>query len=71
MSRTRHHGKRNKQRQHGDMWWWWKQTPSWWNKLFHTKPRRVAEKQAIEKAVKHPDSDVVHPLDRKPHRYYW
>lgn len=71
MSRTRHHGMKQKQRQFGENWWWMMNYPRSWDHLQHTKPRRAAERQSLHDAVKRPDHDVIHPLDHKPHRYYW
>ncbi len=71
MSRTKHHGDNQKKRTFGRTWWWMRNYPRWWDRLFHTKPRRAAERQAIHKELSHPEWDVLHPLDHKPHKYYW
>lgn len=71
MARTRHHGDKAKRKTFGRLWWWFLNEPKWWRKLMHTRPRRAAEKQSLHEAVKHPERDVIHPLDRKPHKYYW
>lgn len=47
--------------------------PAWWDRLFHTRPKRVATKR-LERAILRgadPD-DLAWPLNsRKPHIYYW
>lgn len=45
--------------------------PKWWDHVFHTKPRRAAERKAVHEAMKNPEKDVIFPLDHKPHQYYW
>lgn len=52
--------------------------PKWWNKLMHTRPRRSAERVAINRLYRICDWDdgwldceVVFPLSKKPHQYYW
>jgi hypothetical protein len=47
--------------------------PAWWDRVFHTAPRRAKERvitRAIVKGAKDPDS-VCWPLAKKPHIYYW
>lgn len=52
--------------------------PKWWDKLMHTRPRRSAERVAINRLYRIRDWDddwldceVVFPLSKKPHRWYW
>jgi len=71
MSRTRHHGDNQKRRQFGKEWRWLGNWPRWWDQMFHNRPRRAAERLALHRELRNPDEDVLHPLDRKPHKYYW
>ncbi|EPX78114.1 hypothetical protein [Salipiger mucosus] len=51
---------------------WTDSYPRWWDKAFHTKPKRAREtllKRAVLKG-EDPD-DMVWPDGRKPHIYYW
>lgn len=56
-----------------DEWHWCSSTPSWWNHLFHTKPRRRAahiwEVNAL-KAIELEDIDKPNESNR-PHKYYY
>lgn len=48
-------------------------TPSSWNITHHTRPRRTKEKR-ISKAILNGIIDVdevIWPLSKKPHIYYW
>lgn len=48
-------------------------TPKWWRKLFMTRPRRRANKDACRRVLsgRAPDG-LVFPLGNcKPHKYYW
>lgn len=57
-------------------WFWCETTPSWWNNLFHTRPRRK-EAQKFEREIqKITDLDELEDLEvpnvsNKPHKYYW
>lgn len=46
--------------------------PRWWDKMFHTRPRRSAVR-ALEREALISDevADLIWPLDKKPHQYYW
>lgn len=47
--------------------------PAWWDRLFHTRPRRAAEKR-VAKAIqdgKVDGDEALWPLDKKPTLYYW
>ena len=70
MSRTRHHGDKQKEREYGDLWHWCKNEPKWWRKHYKHKKRRSALRQCID-SVKKGDEDVLFPLDSKPWIYYW
>lgn len=54
---------------------WLSTTPSWWNHLYHTKPRRakatVWEHEVVKTKVD--DLEDVDPpnVSNKPHKYYW
>lgn len=53
-------------------WRWWKSTPSSHNIVFHTRPRRRAERRMEKLVLKGVDPDNMNwPLDKKPHEYYW
>lgn len=60
-----------------DNWKWYNTTPSWWNHLFHTKPRRQQSRIWSVKVVKSSlEEGVLDELDtpnysNKPHRYYY
>lgn len=46
--------------------------PAWWDREFHTRPHRAATKRLERKIITGADpDDIVWPLRRKPHRYYW
>ena len=71
MTRTSHHGDKAKERKFGDIWHWYKSTPSWWNRIHHTKRRR-AENKRLAKKVTRGETEQVWPLgNRKPHEYFW
>lgn len=48
--------------------------PAWWDRLFHTRPKRAATKRlerAVLRGLVDPD-DLAWPLgSRKPHNYFW
>jgi hypothetical protein len=48
-------------------------TPKWWRKLFMTRPRRRANKDACRFVIGGCDQDGhIFPLGNcKPHQYYW
>ena len=73
MSRTKHHGKKAKEKSFGDNWYWMRNYPKVWDYFMHTRPRRAAEKKAIGLSKVDPDlgENVLFPLDHKPHQYYW
>lgn len=73
MSRTRHHGRKAKQRAFGRAWRWLSQTPGWWIKMMMTRPQRRKVKLWERDVQKRTDFENVPrpPHGRKPHHYYW
>lgn len=73
MSRTRHHGDKNKEKMFGDDWQWCKREPKEWRKHNKHKKRRSAVRHAITQVDKGwgVDEDVLFPLDKRPWIYYW
>ena len=52
----------------------WNMTePSWWNRLMHTKRRRVEARRVTARFMRDPGAadGLIWPLDRKPHWYFW
>lgn len=45
--------------------------PRWWDKVFHTRPRRAATRSAERAALLTDAEGLIWPLDKKPHKYYW
>ena len=47
--------------------------PSWWNRLMHTKRRRVEARRVTVRFMRDPGAadGLIWPLDRKPHWYFW
>jgi len=48
--------------------------PKHWDYTYHTRPRRAKERMALRRLLIDGgdfDGDVLFPLDRKPHIYYW
>lgn len=70
MSKTYHHGYKQKERHFGLNWYWYRSTPSWWNKLHHHKPKRREHRDMLRNVVKG-EVEQTWPLDKKPHKYYW
>lgn len=60
-------------------WHWLQATPSWWNNLFHTVPRRRAAHDWERKvALTEPRALIEEDIEEeknletnKPHKYYW
>lgn len=47
-------------------------TPSWWNIMFHSRPRRREDQRTAHSIVMGADPDeVVWAHSKRPHRYYW
>ena len=47
--------------------------PAWWDRIFHTRPTRAAEKhllRAVRRGIVDAD-DAAWPIHGKPHIYYW
>jgi hypothetical protein len=55
----------------GHGWNW--STPSWWNRLMHTKRRRVEVRRVMARFMRDPGAadGLIWPIDRKPHWYFW
>ena len=70
MSGTRHHGDKAKERTFKDKWRWCSQTPGWWNTLFHHRPKRREHGRLIHKVLRG-EEELIWPLDKRPHKYYW
>lgn len=47
--------------------------PAYWDRLYHTRPRRRAERRAMVQLMQGDDPDgIVWPTaNHKPHNYYW
>ena len=46
--------------------------PKEWNKLHHIRPTRRKEKASCNKVtIENMGEDIMFPLDKKPHIYYW
>lgn len=73
MSRTKHHGRKQKEKVFGDDWWWYRATPSWWTHMKMTKPQRRKVKLWERDTSKSIDVDGVvrPPHGNKPHQYFW
>lgn len=51
----------------------WMTNPAWWDRTFHTRLHRAANKRMARKVLRDaidPD-DAAWPLRRKPHIWYW
>lgn len=70
MSRTDHHGDKQKQKKFGDNWHWFKNEPKSWRKLYKHKKRRSAVRQCVYDVMAGSE-EVFFPLDKKPWIYYW
>jgi hypothetical protein len=54
--------------------WFWAMSnyPAHWDRTYHTRPRRVKNRRACRAILAGADPDnMVYPLDKKPHIYYW
>lgn len=73
MSRTRHHGYKAKKRLFGYAFKWWNSTPSWFVRMYMTKPQRKEVKMWERDATMRNDVELVDlpPHGKKPHKYYW
>ena len=73
MPRTRHHGRKAKERAFGKNWRWLGQTPGWWVRLTMTRPQRRRVKLWERDAAKRSTWDDIDipPHGRKPHKYFW
>jgi len=73
MSRTYHHGDRNRAKYYtseysGRSWLW--REPKWWRKMTKHKKRRAQTRMAISRVMKG-NEDTLFPLNTKPWIYYW
>lgn len=51
---------------------WYRQTPSWWNLMFHTTKRRRQERDLLRKInIATKGYSLLWPIDKKPHVYYY
>jgi hypothetical protein len=48
----------------------WMTTPSWWNRMQHTRPERRRVKVALSRVSDVEEADIP-DLGRKPHIYFW
>lgn len=73
MPRSKHHGSKEKKKKFGDLYWCYKSTPSAWINRKMTRPQRVIVRALSRSIVKGGDreGDVLFPLAKKPHIYYW
>lgn len=67
--------KRKRSKTEDTNWYWLQSTPSWWNNLFHTRPRRNAahvwEVNARKSSVEDLEELDKPNVSNKPHKYYW
>jgi hypothetical protein len=72
MSRTNHHGHRQKVKKFGDNYHWYLSEPKAWRRQYKHKLRRSEARKCINDVL-YGDSDkeVMFPLDTKPWIYYW
>jgi hypothetical protein len=53
-------------------WKWWQGSPSSHDIIFHHRPRRVQERLLVRKIMNGEDpEDLLWPLAKKPHIWYW
>lgn len=75
MSKTYHHGDKAKKRRFGKNWLWLKERPSWWIKMFSTKPKRreikMWETSVVKENTAELDSLNKPDVSNKPQKYYW
>jgi hypothetical protein len=46
--------------------------PGWWNRLYHTQPKRIAANRLCDAIVKGREPEtVMWPAKKKPTHYYW
>ena len=67
--------KPKKRKEEDTEWHWLGSTPSWWNRLFHTKPKRRAghmeEKDLVGLDVEDLEELVETDVTNKPHKYFY
>lgn len=51
----------------------YKRNPSWWNRLFHTRPNRKRDRNLLRKYDVHfnAEKDAEFSQPHKPNNYYW
>lgn len=61
---------KTKKRKEVDTEYHWMTTPSWWNRMQHTRPERRSAKVALSQVSDVEEADIP-DLGRKPHIYFW
>ena len=69
MSRTNHHGDKNKLKLFGENWAWYTQEPKIWRKLHKHRKRRQSVRQCKHEVMRGGEPNWPH--DKKPWIYYW
>ena len=73
MSRTLHHGNRQKERTYGydwSHWGWLRNYPGWWDTLMHHAPARRKERDRLTATLK--GATVTDwPDHKRPHSFWW
>ena len=65
---SRRTGRERFKKHHPWMCWW----PAWWDILHHSRPQRRRDMRCEKAVLNGADPDnIVWPLSRKPHQYYW
>ena len=59
-----------KKKKNVDTEYHWMTTPSWWNRMQHTRPERRRVKIALSQVSDVEEADIP-DLGRKPHMYFW
>ena len=63
-------GKKRNYRKTQYRFYW--RNPSWWNRIYTTKKRRVDDRKNLFEITKGCDPDfIVLMLDKKPDNYFW
>jgi hypothetical protein len=59
-----------KKKKNVDSEYHWMTTPSWWNRMQHTRPERRSVKVALSQVSDVEEVDIP-DTGRKPHQYFW